>query len=174
MRLKRFLLAGLLPVLAVMTLAQSHIKLAPEYRHWLDEDVRWIISPQELKQFLQLPNDPARDRFVMEFWERRNPTPGTKENAFKTEHYRRLEFVNEHFAAKLPGWLTDRGRIYILHGAPDSITAHAFSGHPGEIWIYRQLNGERNVSFRFVDQCACGDYRFIPDGTSRPAPLFER
>ena len=86
------------------------------YKKWLSEDVRWIITDQERADFKRLSTDKQRDDFVVAFWERRNPIPGSSENKFKEEHYRRLAYANTHFAAGVPGWKTDRGRRYILYG----------------------------------------------------------
>ena len=88
-------------------------ELSKTYKKWLDEDVVYIISDEERKAFKQLSNDEERDQFIEAFWQRRDPTPDTEENEFKEEHYRRIEYANEHFAAGLPGWKTDRGRICI-------------------------------------------------------------
>lgn len=87
------------------------------YKKWLEEDVRWIITDQERANFLKLATDRQRDEFVVAFWERRNPIPGSSENKFKEEHYRRLAYANTHFATDVPGWKTDRGREYILYGS---------------------------------------------------------
>ena len=86
------------------------------YKKWLDEDVAWIITDEERAAFKQLSNDEERDNFIEAFWQRRDPTPDTEENEFKEEHYRRIAYANEHFAAGIPGWKTDRGRIYIMYG----------------------------------------------------------
>ena len=94
-------------------------ELGKTYRKWLDEDVRWIISDEERAAFKQLSNDEERDQFIEAFWQRRDPTPDTEENEFKEEHYQRMAYANEHFAAGIPGWKTDRGRIYIMYGKPD-------------------------------------------------------
>lgn len=146
-------------------------QLKPEYHKWLNEDVRWIITDQERHDFMKLATDDQRDQFVVDFWERRNPTPGSKTNAFKEEHYRRLAFANEHFAAsKVPGWRTDRGRIYIVYGPPDSIQTHPAVKHvngimdgknlPYEVWHYSHMSGiGDNENIKFVDICSCGDYR---------------
>ena len=155
--------------LAILTLgflcagfAQQHepAQLSPEYQKWLDQDVHWIITRTERAEFLSLASDPARNKFVVDFWERHNPSPAAKENAFKQEHYRRLAFANEHFAAAKPGWTTDRGHIYIVYGPPDSIITHAAisGGHADLVWIYRNQHG-RPASIQFVDDCNCGDYR---------------
>lgn len=159
MTLKSIAICGLLTVLAIPALAEnSTVQLKPEYQRWLDEDVHWIITSQERQQFMNLPSDQARDRFVAQFWERRNPTRGSKDNAFKQEHYRRLAFSNQHFAGRVPGDQTDRGRIYITDGPPDLITRDS-GAIPDEVWSYRRLNGDKNVTFRFVDRCVCGDFQ---------------
>ena len=86
-------------------------ELGASYKKWLNEDVRWIISPEELTAFKALSNDEERDNFIEQFWQRRDPTPDTLENEFKEEHYRRIAYANEHFAAGIPGWKTDRGQM---------------------------------------------------------------
>jgi GWxTD domain-containing protein len=86
------------------------------YKKWLMEDVAWIITDQERTDFKKLSTDEQRDDFVVAFWERRNPNPGSPTNKFKEEHYRRLAYANSHFATGVPGWKTDRGRTYILYG----------------------------------------------------------
>ena len=138
--------------------------LAPEYHKWLDEDVRWLISAQEEKEFLKLKTDEQRDHFVVEFWEQRNPNPGSKENAFKEEHYRRLAFSNQHFAERVPGWKTDRGHVYIVYGPPDSIRKHPLSAtNPSEeLWSYRHVTGpDGDVTLKFIDRCACGEFVLV-------------
>jgi GWxTD domain-containing protein len=111
--------------------AQSALKheLKGAYKTWLDQDVAWIISDEERKAFKQLSNDEERDAFIEQFWLRRNPNPDSPENEFREEHYRRIAYANEHFAAGKPGWKTDRGHIYISFGPPDSIEAHPSGGN---------------------------------------------
>ena len=104
------------------------IELSKTYRKWLDEDVRWIITDEEKSAFMQLSNDEERDQFIEAFWQRRDPTPDTEENEFKEEHYRRIAYANEHYAAGIPGWKTDRGRIYIVFGPADEIESHPSGG----------------------------------------------
>ena len=98
------------------------------YKKWLDQDVRWIITDQERKAFKSLSNDEERDAFIEQFWRRRNPDPDSPENAYREEHYRRIAYANEHFAAGKPGQFTDRGMIYITFGPPDSIESHPSGG----------------------------------------------
>src|SRR5579864_2377862 len=160
-------------------------ELRGEYRKWLDEDVRWIISDEERKAFMQLSNDEERDKFIEAFWDRRNPNPDSEDNEFKDEHYRRIEYANEHYAAGIPGWKTDRGRIYIVYGPPDEIESHAGGGtyerpmeegggetstFPFEDWRYRYLeNIGQEVIIEFVDTCMCGEYHMTIDRGEKDA-----
>ncbi len=112
------------------------------YETWLKEDVYWIITLEEQKEFRQLVTGDQRDRFVTDFWERRHPNPRDIRNSFKEEHYRRLAFANENFAAGIEGSKTDRGRIYVVYGPPDSISKHAQSNaQQAETWFYRHIKG---------------------------------
>jgi len=164
------------------------IELSKTYKKWLDEDVRWIITGEEMQAFKQLSNDEERDQFIEQFWLRRDPTPDTVENEYKEEHYRRIAYANEHFAAGIPGWKTDRGRIYIVWGKPDEIESHPSGGlynrdisegggststYPFERWRYRYLEGIGNeVILEFVDQCMCNEYRLTMDPNEKDALLY--
>jgi len=163
-------------------------ELSKTYKKWLDEDVVYIISDEERKAFKQLSNDEERDQFIEAFWQRRDPTPDTEENEFKEEHYRRIEYANEHFAAGIPGWKTDRGRIYIMYGPADEIDAHPSGGtydrpmeegggttstYPFEDWRYRYLEGVgQEINIEFVDTCMCGDYHMTIDRSEKDALLY--
>jgi GWxTD domain-containing protein len=81
----------------------------------------------------KLTTDQQRDNFISAFWERRNPNPASPENAFEKEHYRRIAYANEHFAANVPGWKTDRGRTYIIYGPPNSVESSDRVSAPSEI-----------------------------------------
>jgi len=167
-----FLLGSILLSLSLLADAQ----LQGRYQKWLDEDVRWIVTPQERAAFVRLTTDQQRDEFVTAFWERRNPTPRAAENPFKQEHYRRIAYANVHFAftskdKNIPGWKSDRGRIYIVYGPPDSIDLHASAPYqlasgvrtsidPYEVWSYQKIKGfGEDVTVRFVDKCRCGEFR---------------
>ncbi len=155
------------------------------YKTWLDVDVRWIITDQERKAFKSLSNDEERDAFIEQFWQRRNPDPDSPENTFREEHYRRIAYANEHFAAGKPGWMTDRGHIYIAFGPPDDIESHPSGGsynrpmeegggqtstYPFETWHYRYLEGVgQNIDVEFVDTCMCGDYHMTIDRGEKDA-----
>lgn len=146
------------------------------YQQWLDEDVHWIITPEERAAFIRLKNNEDRDHFIEAFWLRRDPTPGTVENEFKEEHYRRIAYANLHFAHELPGWKTDRGRVYIVYGPPGQIKTESARrsddpAKPAEVWHYHVIMGYgKDVDLRFVDVCSCGDYRLEPHQKTRLIP----
>jgi GWxTD domain-containing protein len=162
-------------------------ELKGAYKSWLDQDVAYIISDEERKAFRNLSNDEERDAFIEQFWLRRNPNPDSPDNEFREEHYRRIAYANEHFAAGKPGWKTDRGHIYIAFGKPDSIDSHPSGGSyqrpmdegggetstfPFEVWHYRYLEGVGdNLDIEFVDTCMCGDYHFTIDRGEKDALL---
>jgi GWxTD domain-containing protein len=164
------------------------VELSKTYKKWLSEDVVWIITDEERAAFKQLSNDEERDQFIEAFWQRRDPTPDTVENEFKEEHYRRIAYANEHFAAGIPGWKSDRGRIYIMYGAPDEIEAHPSGGtyerpmeegggetstFPFEQWRYRYLQDiGQEIIIEFVDTCMCGDYHMTIDRSEKDALLY--
>jgi GWxTD domain-containing protein len=160
-------------------------ELKGPYKKWVDQDVRWIITDQELKAFKSLSNDEERDNFIEQFWQRRNPDPDSPENEYREEYYRRIAYANEHFAAGKPGWMTDRGHMYIAYGKPDNIESHAGGGqydqptqqgggeittYPFEIWNYHYIPGiGENIDIEFVDQCMCGEYRMSMDPNDKNA-----
>jgi GWxTD domain-containing protein len=162
-----------------------NIELSKTYKKWLNEDVVWIITDEERAAFKQLSNDEERDNFIEAFWQRRDPTPDTEENEYKEEHYRRIAYANEHFAAGIPGWKTDRGRIYIMYGPPDETDSHPSGGtyqrpmeegggetstFPFEDWRYRYLEGiGQEIIIEFVDTCMCGDFHMTLDRSEKDA-----
>jgi GWxTD domain-containing protein len=158
---------------------QSSIKsTGAQYQHWVDEDVLWIIAPEERAAFLKLSTNEERDEFIRQFWQRRDAGAPAGINV-RAEHYRRLAYANQHFAAGLPGWKTDRGRIYIMYGPPNSIDAYPVGvPQPYELWHYREIKefgpaeqeqGTQNykttivtrkdIDMKFVDACHCGEFR---------------
>lgn len=160
-------------------------ELKGAYKTWLEQDVAYIISDDERKAFKNLSNDEEREAFIEQFWLRRNPNPDSPENEFREEHYRRIAYANEHYAAGKPGWKTDRGHVYIAFGKPDSIDSHPSGGSyqrpmdegggetstfPFETWHYRYLEGiGENIDLEFVDTCMCGDYHFTIDRGEKDA-----
>jgi GWxTD domain-containing protein len=162
-------------------------ELKGPYKSWLENDAAYIISDEERGAFKNLSNDEEREAFIENFWLRRNPNPDSPENEFREEHYRRIAYANEHFAAGKPGWKTDRGHIYISFGKADSIESHPSGGNynrptdegggstatfPFEVWHYRYLEGVgENIDLEFVDSCMCGDYHFTIDRSEKDALL---
>ena len=128
------------------------------WQKWLNEDAVYIISDEERAAFERLTTDEERRHFVEQFWERRNPNPGSAENKFKQEHYRRIAFANRRFGTKAgrPGWQTDRGHIYIVYGPPDEIEAHPKTGDKYAVQAWRYRNAE---VFSFVDRTGNGEYQ---------------
>jgi GWxTD domain-containing protein len=158
------------------------------YRKWLDEDVTYIITEEERAVFNKLSTPEEKEQFIEQFWFRRDPDPRTAGNEFKEEHYRRIAYANEHFHSGLPGWMTDRGRIYIIHGPPDEIESHASGGnynrkayegggststYPFEVWRYRHIEGVGDdVELEFVDPSLTGEYRLALNPEEKDALLY--
>ncbi len=154
------------------------------YKKWLNEDVIYIITPEERGTFLSLQTNQQRDNFINQFWERRAKVMGTGGDAIKQEHYRRLAYANEHFGAGIQGWKTDRGRLFIMYGAPDGKEAHPAGGvysrefwdgggqsfvYPFERWRYRHIDGiGDDVEIEFVDRFFTGNFA-VDNGKSRLA-----
>jgi GWxTD domain-containing protein len=157
------------------------------YKKWLDEEVPYIITPEERAAFKKLTTDDEREQFIEAFWERRNPNPGSLENEFKEEYYRRIAYANEHYASGIPGWKTDRGRIYIMYGPPDENESHPSGGtyerppeegggetstYPFEQWRYRYIDGiGTNIILEFVDPTMTGEYHLTMDPGEKDALL---
>jgi GWxTD domain-containing protein len=169
------------------SLKDLYKELNSQYKKWLNEDVVYIITPEERRSFLQLQTNEEREQFIEAFWQRRNPDPDSPENTFKEEHYRRIAYANEHFASGIPGWKTDRGKIYIMWGPPDEIDSHPTGGnwdrpmdqgggstttYPYEDWRYRYLEGNgENVELEFVDPTSTGEYHLTMDPSEKDALL---
>lgn len=135
------------------------------WQKWVDQDVRWIIAPAEKQAFLGLKTNEERREFVKQFWERRNPTPGSATNAYKQAYYQRIAYANRHFATRgEAGWATDRGHVYIVFGPPDEIDVHSQGPGvpvPWETWRYREIRlghapgketVRKDVTFKFVQE----------------------
>jgi len=169
--------------------AASDRKLLKEldtpYRRWLDEDVVYLITPDEKKAFLRLSTNEEREQFIEMFWQKRNPSPESPENGFKEEHYRRIAYANARFASGLPGWRTDRGRMYIVFGPPDERDSHPSGGayerppeegggstttYPFEDWRYRHIDGiGDDINIEFVDTTWSGEYHLTMDPCEKDA-----
>jgi len=162
-------------------------ELDSAYKQWLTEDVTYIISPDERNAFLQLDTNEEREQFIEQFWLRRSSNPDLPENDFKEEHYRRIAYANEHFASGIPGWKTDRGRMYIMWGPADEVESHPTGGtydrpmeegggstttYPWETWRWRYLEGiGENIILEFVDPSGSGEYHLTMDPSEKDALL---
>ena len=157
------------------------------YWEWAQEDVAYIITPEELTALRHLSTNEEREEFIEQFWARRNPNPESSENTFKEEHYRRIAYANEHFSSAVPGWKTDRGRIYIVWGPPDEIDSHpngadkrppdegggSIDTYPFEDWRYQHLEGVGdNVILEFVDPHITGEYGLTLDPKDKGKPIY--
>ena len=157
------------------------------FKKWLAEDVAYIITDDERDVFLKLATAEEKEQFIEQFWERRNPNAGVTTNEFKEEHYRRIAYANEHFTSGDPGWMTDRGRIYIIHGPPDSMESRPDGGaynrpteegggttsvYPYEKWHYRYIAGlGSNIELEFVDKTNTGKYELATSPYEKDALL---
>jgi GWxTD domain-containing protein len=162
-------------------------ELDSSYKTWLNEDVVYIISPDERNAFLQLATNEEREQFIEQFWLRRSGNPDLPDNDFKEEHYRRIAYANEHYASGIPGWKTDRGKMYIIWGPPDEIESHPTGGtydrpmdegggststYPWETWRWRYLEGiGENIILEFVDPSGSGEYHMTMDPSEKDALL---
>ncbi len=158
------------------------------YKKWLNEDVVYIITEEEKNVFKHLQTDEEREKFIEQFWARRNPDPRNPYNEFKEEHDRRIAYANERFASGIPGWKTDRGRIYIMYGQPAEIESHPSGGtynreiwegggttatFPFERWRYRHIDGVGDdVEIEFVDKSMSGEYRIAMSPDEKDALMF--
>jgi len=158
------------------------------YRKWLKQDVVYIIAPEEKQIFESLTTDEEKDQFIEQFWFRRDTDRRDTLNEFKEEHYRRIAYVNERFGSGLPGWRTDRGKTYIIHGPPDQIEPHRSGGSydrpswegggttstfPFEIWTYRHIKDlGSDIVLEFVDRSYSGEYKLALEPEEKDAFLY--
>ncbi|MBV9958914.1 MAG: GWxTD domain-containing protein [Acidobacteria bacterium] len=157
------------------------------YKDWINKDVAYIITDDEKKAFNKLATDEEREQFIEQFWRRRDPDPDTDENEYKEEYYERIAYANEHFSSGKPGWMTDRGRIYIKFGKPSEIETHPTGGpyerpsyhgggstvtYPFEVWFYRYIDGVGSgIEIEFVDPTGSGEYRIARSPEEKDAML---
>lgn len=163
-------------------------ELKKVYKDWLEKDVTYIITDDERKAFKKLQTDEEREAFIEEFWRRRDPDPDTEENEYREEYYERIAYANEHFSSGIPGWKTDRGRIWIMYGKPDERETHPMGGpysrpswegggdtttYPFEKWFYRYIAGVGSgIELEFVDPTGTGEYRLTTNPNDKDALLY--
>ena len=154
------------------------------YKEWY-ANAELILTESEKDTWKKLKSNEEREQFIKLVWELRDPDPDTEENEFKDEFYERLAYANEHFSSGKPGRMTDRGRIYIKFGKPDSIESHPMGGtydrpsyegggststYPFEKWFYRYLpNVASGVELEFVDPSGSGEYRLAKNPDEKDA-----
>ncbi len=162
------------------------IKREPKkaFVEWIkDHDL--ILTQSERDAWKLLDNDDEREKFIEEVWRSRDPDPDTQENEFKEQFYERVAYANEHFSSGKPGRLTDRGRIYIKFGKPDSVESRPAGGayereswegggstttYPFERWFYRYIPNVRSgVTLEFVDPTGTGEYRLAKNSDEKDA-----
>jgi GWxTD domain-containing protein len=157
------------------------------YKRWLEQDVAYIILDDEKRAFKKLATDEEREQFIEQFWRKRDPDPDTDENEYREEYYERIAYANQHFASGIPGWKTDRGRIYIMFGPPHEKESHPSGGsydrpsyhgggstttYPFEVWFYRHIPGVGSgVEIEFVDPTGTGEYRIARSPDEKDAML---
>lgn len=135
---------------------------------WVEQYVKWIISREERDRFETLKDPAEKLAFIESFWRRRDPKPETRENEMREEHARRFAYAVQSFGAGTPGWATDRGKVYILLGAPSTIDRSpagrtAFE-RPSEVWTYNNSANPRlpaSMDVAFVDFTATGRYEIV-------------
>jgi GWxTD domain-containing protein len=145
-------------------------ELDPKSRDFVSK-VRYTITAEERKAFLALAPE-AREPFIEDFWRRRDPTPGTPENEYKRDYYDRIERANRLFSGGgSPGWLQDRGRVYITLGPPDNRITYprgvTFYGLPTEIWWYGMY------TIVFIDPYWNDDYKIAPESAAQLAVITQ-
>lgn len=167
---------------------QSNESVKSVYKRWVDEDVRWIITDEERKTFNSLKTDDEREQFIEQFWLRRDPDPDTDVNEYREDYYQRIAYANEKYTSGIPGWKTDRGRIYIMFGKPDQVESHPSGGsydrpvwegggttstYPFEIWWYRYIEGVgSDIEIEFVDPTGSGEFRIARSPDEKDALLY--
>jgi GWxTD domain-containing protein len=166
---------------------QRKVKREPDdaFRKWLDE-VGPILSAGQIKAFEKLTTNEEREKFIETIWHSLDPDPDTEENEYREAYYERLAFVNEHFSSGIPGYKTDRGRIYLKFGKPDEVDSHPAGGayqrdvsegggststYPFEKWYYRNLPGRPGADIEFVDPTGTGEYRLARNPFEKDAML---
>jgi len=165
-------------LLSPFSLAEKN-DLPELYKKWLEEEVLYIITPVEREVFLKLETNTERDLFIQAFWKHRDPTPGTDVNEFKDEHYRRINHANRYYGRRepKPGWMTDRGRMYIILGEPNDIQRFEGSGtvYPTHVWFYQAMSKKGlppGFNLVFFQQGGVGQFRLYSPLADGPQALL--
>ncbi len=158
----------------ILFLSISHFIFPKKHKTIMDKEskefykyARYLFTKNEKKIFFNLPNKTTRELFIKYFWEIRDPTPYTSTNEFQLEIKERFEFVKKYLKeGPVPGWKTDRGRIYILLGPPnykdEKFSFRNMNNKPVKIWYYNNSK----IFIMFVDERGFGTYRMNLKQTS--------
>ncbi|MDX1439657.1 MAG: GWxTD domain-containing protein [Rubricoccaceae bacterium] len=122
--------------------------------------LRYIARESDIRAMRNADTEDEQVALFREFWERRDPTPGTRRNERMEEYYLRVAYANERYGRQIDeGWNTDRGEVYIRFGEPDLVDRHPFNygTKPYEIWYYNRHGRQ----FYFVDETGLGDYQLL-------------
>jgi GWxTD domain-containing protein len=187
-----FRIANSIPFLFLLLLPASAQQKTPKLekaKDWLQSEVQYLITEEERQVYQRLTTDEERERFVEDFWKRRDRNP-ERPGGFREEFFRRVAYANENFHAGTPGWKTDRGRIYILYGPPNRRDARPMGGryekppsmggdtittYPFEIWEYDYINGiGQDVTIEFVDRTGAGLYVLETDPNKKDVFYWRR
>jgi GWxTD domain-containing protein len=161
--MKRSLLAILMAIVLLNACAArgTRIERDPYYESFF-EKARLIMTSEEIQIYKHLPDTQARDEFISEFWQKRDPIPETPENENKIEFERRIAYANRWFKenrAPGRGWDSPRGRILIQLGEPDNRILNDMINSPNikgyERWVYYYYQME----LIFVDSDGFGEFK---------------
>lgn len=180
--LKRFICAVALFVFGFAFPASA--ELSGRYEGWADGPVRWLLTDEELTEWKTIDNDSAAREFIELFWARRDPTPSTAVNEMRSLYRERGYTADERFSVgEKRGHLTDRGRVLLLIGPPNSISRTPRNARgaqpPVETWFYEgehrpAVTPERDLTITFIDEYGTGDFRISMIGRSRIEEILEK
>ena len=160
---------------------------ASEFASLSDEDIEdsfkrisMIATDRERRRIRSIEDADERRRFLYDFWLIRDPNPDTRDNEFRDEFFRRVQYANERYTTSFrEGWESDRGRVIVRHGMPSNVEPHLYDREtaPYEIWQYNNIPGEGQGIFIFADTQGFGAFELLHSTVSgerqNPAWLSE-
>lgn len=117
----------------------------------------YIATSDEINKIKNGSTGEMKEKYFIEFWKSKDPSPNTAKNELMNEYYKRINTANDRYSHYIDGWKTDMGMVYIIYGEPSNIERHPFSDNakPYEIWDFYSVNKQ----FIFVDESGFGDYK---------------